>query len=85
MKKLVRILLIYVILFKCYSGVLRRIRIIRQNYRSFAVEICVEEWTKNTNLTDLMKEYDDIHEKRTNLEKTVSELNNAKNLIQSIM
>ena len=43
------------------------------------------ECVKNTNLTDLMKEYDDIHEKRTNLEKTVSELNNAKNLIQSIM
>ena len=30
-------------------------------------------------------EYDDIHEKRTNLEKTVNELQNAKLLIQSIM
>ena len=40
---------------------------------------------KDKNLTELLCEYDDIHEKRTNLEKTVKELKNAKELIQSIM
>ena len=40
---------------------------------------------KDKNLTELLCEYDDIHEKRTNLEKTVNELQAAKTLIQSIM
>jgi len=40
---------------------------------------------KDKNLTELLCEYDDIHEKRSNLEKTVKELQGAKGLIQSIM
>ena len=40
---------------------------------------------KDKNLTELLCEYDDIHEKRSNLEKTVKELQGAKCLIQSIM
>ena len=40
---------------------------------------------KDKNLTELLCEYDDIHEKRSNLEKTVKELQGAKSLIHSIM
>jgi hypothetical protein len=40
---------------------------------------------KDKKLEELLAEFDDIHIKRTNLEKTVKELKNAKTLVQTIM
>ena len=40
---------------------------------------------KNENLNELVKEYDEIHTERTNLEKSNRELINAKEMIESIV
>ena len=43
------------------------------------------ESVKETQMTELLLEEPDIHEKRNNLKSVVADLNNAKNLIESIM
>ena len=43
------------------------------------------EAVKETKMTELLLEEPDIHEKRSNLKSVISDLNNAKNLIESIM
>ena len=43
------------------------------------------EAVKETQMTELLLEEPDIHEKRNNLKSIISDLNNAKNLIESIM
>lgn len=43
------------------------------------------ESVKETQMTELLLEEPDIHEKRSNLKSVVADLNNAKNLIESIM
>ena len=43
------------------------------------------EVVKGLSLEDLLKEVEDIHEKRTNLESVVKDLTNAKKLIEDIM
>ena len=43
------------------------------------------ESVKETQMTELLLEEPDIHEKRNNLKSVVTDLNNAKNLIESIM
>lgn len=43
------------------------------------------ESVKETQMTELLLEEPDIHEKRSNLKSVIADLNNAKNLIESIM
>ena len=43
------------------------------------------EVVKGLSLEELLKEVEDIHEKRTNLESVVKDLTNAKKLIEDIM
>ena len=60
-------------------------RILTFNPGDFVLSSKLYNQVKDKNLTELLCEYDDIHEKRSNLEKTVKELQGAKSLIHSII